>query len=241
MNIPAFEKKGKFLIGFPAMENWKSAFGMCLVNMMTNLMAEKIKGYRTQTFIPMQVKGSILPRGRMGLVKAALEHECTHICFIDTDQTFPKDTLHRLLQHGKDVVGCNIATKQVPASTTARQKSEEFWGLPVFTDPDSPRLEKVWRLGAGVMLINMRVFQKIGLGVFSIPWIEAIQDYQGEDWSMCEAMEAAGFDIWVDHPLSNEIGHVGDFKYTHDIVGTKELIPVFEEGSDDPVKMIGER
>ena len=233
MKIPAFERRGKFLVGFPAMENWKSAFGMCVLELITNLMAVKVPGYRSQTVIPMQVKGSILPRSRMKLVKAAIDQDCTHILFIDTDQTFPKDTLHRLLQHGKDVVGCNIATKQIPASPTARARGSAIDGFPVFTDPDSPALEKVWRLGTGIMLIDVRVFKKIGLGVFEVRWVEEIQDYRGEDWHMCEAMERAGFDIWVDHKLSDEIGHVGDYEYTHDVVGSKELVPVLD-------KIIGE-
>ena len=231
--ISAFERRLNLMVGFPTTGDWKGKFGISLCNMVTYLMSEKVPGFREQRVRPQQVRGSILPRGRMNVVKSAIADKCTHILFVDTDQTFPRDTAHRLLTSGKSVIGCNIATKQIPASTTARQKSEDFWGEPVFTDPDSPQYEKVWRLGCGIMLLDIKVFEKIGLGCFGIPWIEKIQDYQGEDWPMCEALEAAGISIWVDHKLSDEIKHIGDYEYGHDVVGSKELVPVFD-------KIIGE-
>lgn len=230
-----FEKKLNLLVGFPSGEQWHGGFGICLTNMFGHFMATKVPGYREQMIKPMQVKGSILSRSRAEIVKTALKDQFSHILFIDTDQTFPRDTAHRLLQHKKDVVGCNIATKQVPASPTARKKAENFHGLPVYTDTDSPPLERVWRLGTGIMLIDVRVFRKIGPGCFEIRWIEQLQDYMGEDWSMCQAIEAAGYEIWVDHLLSDEVGHLGEYKYTHDVVGSKEFHEVQER------KVIGER
>lgn len=233
MKTPAFERKLNIMVGFPSVGTWTSGFGMDLINLILHLVTVPVNGYRFQRAQPMQVKGSILPRSRMKLVKEAQKQHCTHLAFIDTDQTFPRDTLHRLLQHRKDVVGCNIATKQYPASPTARKKGEKWDGELVYTDPDSPELEKVWRLGAGILLLDMRVFEKIGLGCFEIRWREEIQDYQGEDWSMCEALERAGFDIWVDHRVSNEVGHLGEFEYTHEFVGERKIV-------EEVVKVIGE-
>lgn len=228
----SFERKLNLLIGIPSNGAWTSGFGMSLQNLMAHLMSTKVPGYREQRMVPMQVKGSILSRSRMNLVKAALEQRCSHILFVDTDQTFPRETAHRLLAHDKDVVACNISTKQIPSSTTARKRGSTPAGEPVYTDPGSPALEKVWRVGTGVMLVRMRVFEKIGLGCFGITFRPEIQDYQGEDWSMCEAMEAAGFDIWVDHRLSDKIGHLGEFEYTHEVVGERVMV-------ED--KVIGER
>lgn len=230
----AFERKLNLLIGAPSTGMWTSGFGMCLQNMMGHLMSTPVPGFREQRMQPEVVKGSILPRSRGNLVKRALKEQFTHLLFIDTDQTFPRETAHRLLQHRKDVVGCNIATKEIPASPTARRKSSSPDGEPVYTDSDSPPLEKVWRLGTGIMLIDVRVFKKIGPGCFEIRWIEEIQDYRGEDWNMCLEMERAGFDIWVDHKLSDEVGHLGEFKYTHDVVGERKLVEVSD-------KVIGER
>jgi hypothetical protein len=231
-SVFGFERKLNILIGFPAQETWVGKFGISLVNMMGHLMDTPVPGFREQRMVPMELKGSILSRSRCKLVQEAQKQHCTHLLYIDTDQSFPRDTAHRLLKHRKDVVGCNIATKQVPASPTARKKGENFWGLSVYTDSTSPELEKVWRLGTGIMLLDLRVFDKIGLGCFEVRWVEQIQDYQGEDWSMCEALERAGFDIWVDHRLSEEVKHWGMYGYDHDVVGEKQFV-------ED--KIIGER
>jgi hypothetical protein len=233
MKSLAFERKLNLLVGFPSIGQWTGGFGVCLTNMLSYLMSTPVPGFRTHSIIPLQVKGSILPRGRMNLVKEARARQCHKLLMIDTDQTFPKDTAHRLLQHGKDVIGCNIATKQYPASPTARKKGERWDGELVYTDPDSPPIEQVWRIGAGILLLDVRVFEKIGLGCFEIKWRPELEDYQGEDWSLCEALERAGIEIWVDHRLSNEVGHLGEFEYTHEFVGEKKLVEIEQ-------KIIGE-
>src|SRR5687768_17247127 len=50
---------------------------------------------------------SILPYSRHQLVTAALDWGAEWMLFLDSDQTFPPDTLQRLLAHGKDAIGCN--------------------------------------------------------------------------------------------------------------------------------------
>lgn len=226
MKMFSFERKLNLLIGSPSTGVWTSGYGMCLTNLMGYLMSTPVPGFREQKMQPLVQKGSILPRSRGKIVQKALKEGCTHLLWIDTDQTYPKETAHILLQHQKFVVGCNIATKEIPANPTARQKSDQFWGKPVYTDPDSPPLERVWRLGTGIMLVDMRVFQKIGPGCFEIRWKPEIEDYQGEDWSMCEAIEAAGYEIWVDHRLSDRIGHLGEYEYKHDVIGSREIVEV---------------
>jgi hypothetical protein len=37
----------------------------------------------------------------------------------------------------------------------------------------------------------------------------------GEDWYFVKKLSEAGADIWIDHDLSRQIGHVGDFVYGH--------------------------
>jgi hypothetical protein len=163
---------------------------------------------------------SILPKGRQEMVQDALKMKCTHLLFIDTDQTFPSDTAHRLIKHGKNIVGCNVATKTIPSSPTARLASEEWsGGTPLYTDPDSEGSVEVWRVGTGVMLLNLNLFEDLPLPWFPIKWEESIKDFRGEDWCFCEIASAAGHKIWVDQDLSKEIGHVGNFTYTHDVVG----------------------
>lgn len=215
--ISAFERKLNILVGIPSQGVWTEEFGMSLCNMMGHLMATPVVGYRNQRMQPMRIRSTILPRSRLKLVQAAFAQECTHLLFIDTDQRFPRDTAHRLLEWRKPVVACNIAVKQIPSAPTARAYSpDRIDGEPVYSDPGRTGLEEVWRIGAGIILVDMQVFRKTGARVFDTPWVEALQDYQGEDWSMCEAFRRAGYKIYIDHGLSREVGHIGSFDYTHD-------------------------
>jgi hypothetical protein len=212
-------KSINILVGLPSHGDWTAEFGMSLQNAMGYVMAKQIGQFRNQTIIPFHTAGSLLPRGRLKCVKAAQEKKATHLFFADVDQTFPRDTISRLILADKDIIGCNIATKQIPASPTARRKDGTSYGSLVYTDPDSPPYEKVWRLGCGIMLVKMKVWEILGLNTWEVLWKDELQDYQGEDWRFCELAEAAGIDIWVDHKLSDEIGHIGRFRYTHNEVG----------------------
>lgn len=213
-----FQKKLGVMIGVPSTGTWKEKFGCSLLMMMTHFMTTAVEGYRSQQIRFCSVVGSILPRQRRDIVKAMLAQSFSHVLFVDTDQVFPKDTLHRLLAAGKDIVGCNVAVKRIPSCPTARG----FDRQPVYTDAGQTGLERVWSVGCGVLLVKREVFEKIGLRCFEIKWRDDIQDYNGEDWGMLDAAREAGFDIWVDHGLSNEVGHVGDFVFTHEVVGEVE-------------------
>jgi hypothetical protein len=185
-------------------------------------MKTKVPGYTSQQTATDHVQGSILPRSRYRMVVEAMQRKCTHLLFVDTDQTFPRNTLHRMLAHKVGVVAANIATKSIPAQPTARaapKGQDKGFGTPVFTDPESKGLERVWRVGTGLMLVDMEVFKRTGPKIFSIDWHDDVADYGGEDWSMVKAFESVNEPIWIDHDLSREVGHIGYMVYTHELVG----------------------
>lgn len=214
-------KRIKVLVGVPSLMGlWHEKFAMSLTHMISEFHARPLGNYRSQEVEVASVKGSILPNIRLDLVKRAMEREATHLLFVDTDQTFPRNTLHRLIQADKDVVACNIATKQIPAQPTARlYDPENLWHGKRVYNLAGGGLQKVWRVGCGVMLIRMKVFEKTGLNVWGYEWKEEKQTYQGEDWSFCEACERREIDVWIDHGLSEYVKHIGDFAYDHNVVG----------------------
>ena len=193
---------------------------MSLVHMISHFQYQPLGDYRKQEVKVESVRGSILPNLRLDLVKRARSIEATHLLFVDTDQTYPANTLHRMIKWDKDVVACNIATKQIPAQPTARyyDPANLASGRRVYNQRGKG-LDKVWRVGTGVMLIKMKVFDITGLNVWQWPWKEETQSYQGEDWSFVEACERHGIDVYVDHDLSEEVVHWGPYGYNHDVVG----------------------
>lgn len=213
-------RKLKVMVGVPSQMSSHARFFLCLQAMMNYCLMARIGEFKTQEIRLCNTRGSILPNLRLDIVKTALAERADFLLWLDSDQTFPKELLHMLMARRVDVVAANIATKTIPAGPTARRKSDKVReGVPVFTDPESSGLEKVWRIGCGVMLVNMKVYKKTGLNVFGQPWREEQQKYQGEDWTMCEAIEKAGFDIHIDHDVSKLVGHLGEYEFTHDVVG----------------------
>lgn len=211
-------KRLSVLLGIPSLGQWESEFGMCLLSLVADF-SQKFEGYDEQKLIPMAKVGSVLANHREGIAQKALELDCTHVLFIDSDQTFPPDTLRRLLAWNEPIVACNIATKQFPTCPTARVFSKKNRsGDLLMTWKDSVGLERVWRIGTGVMLIDTKVFRKVPEPWFPQVWIEEARKFQGEDWGFCERAEAFGFHPMIDQALSWEIGHVGRMNFKLDLV-----------------------
>lgn len=161
---------------------------------------------------------SILARGRHELLEQALQQRRTHVLFVDSDQTFPPDTLHRLLSWRKPVVACNVATKTFPSSPTARIfNPDNPKGEPLFTTGEDQGLRRVWRIGTGIMLIELREISHLPRPFFLDTWKPEMQAFQGEDWYFCELLEKYDIKIYVDQGLSWEVGHVGDCEYRHEM------------------------
>jgi hypothetical protein len=222
-------------IGIPSGDHWLADFAISVLSVIGDLKRTTVPGYDDCMVSVLNVKSSTLSQQREDIVDKAMKDQCDALLWADSDQVFPGYTVRRLLKHGKDIVGCNIALKMIPSLPTARKHSETYpkVGEIVYTRPESTGLEKVWRLGFGIMLINMDVFKRIEKPYFNLGWSKEI-GYKGEDWSFCEKAEAAGTDIWVDHDLSKDIYHLGTYRYGHkDIDSTETNIKIKRAGEDE--------
>ena len=212
----------RIVVVVPSGTHWLADFGASLLSMMGYFMNNPVKGMRTHEFRLVNIKGSILSTSRLNGIKAAKAMDASHLLFIVSDHTFPPDMLNQLLSWKKDVVAANCVTKSIPACTTARSFSAtDPQGDIVYSDEKMVHnLERVWRVGTGVMLISKRAYNQIPHDCFTIKYMPEADVYQGEDWTMCEAMDKLGIPIYVDHKLSREVGHLGILNFTHDYVGS---------------------
>ena len=126
----------------------------------------------------------------------------THILWLDADMTFPKDTALRLLRHEKDIVAANYVTRAGTHRPTA-VKDGRF-----VLSRDSTGLESVDAVGMGVFLMDTSVISDLPRPRF---WYST--PTETEDVYFCRLLKAAGHEIWIDHDLSKEVGHVGQFTY----------------------------
>jgi len=160
---------------------------------------------------------SILPKLRQFLAERAIEkHEATHLLWIDADHAFPSDTAHRLLAHGRPYVGINATTRAAPIKPTALKGP----GKPLETVRHSKGLERVWRMGFGIVLIETRVFQSMPKPWFLLEYFEKDGEpgYLGADVYFCEKAKQYGFQPMVDHDLTKETDHIGSMGFNSAIL-----------------------
>lgn len=156
--------------------------------------------------------GTYIASNREDLVDQAMKSEPTHILWLDDDMRFPQDTLLRLLQRNREVVGANYATRGTPCVAVAIKKASDTKGR-LLTMPDSTGLERVETLGFGVTLVQASVFRRIPKPWFENYWSPKLERRVGEDVDFCRKCAAHDVKIFVDHDLSKEVGHMGEFEY----------------------------
>ncbi len=189
-------------IGIPSNDEVKANFAMAFAALCL------YSGYRGIPLALCNQKGSILPGNRNRLVREARKLNCTHLLQIDSDLTFPPGSLERLLSHKKAIVGCTYPRRSGPHDNLA---------IPLDKQPHAQvtGLAAVDRLPTGLLLIEMAVFDKMKMPYFRFPTLEECESYpegniSGEDYHLCDAARAAGYDVFLDVDLSFQLTHWGE-------------------------------
>jgi hypothetical protein len=159
--------------------------------------------------------GTLLSEQRTNVAKAAMLDKADWTIWLDSDMSFPMDTIERLLSHQVPIVGCNYSTRQ--QRDTRPTAFKDYKGnVRVYTEENSTGLEKVAALGFGCIAVHKEVYEAMEPPWFHLPWdYEKMKLTCGEDVYFCLKAQAAGFDVMLDHDLSKEIAHVGVAEYTY--------------------------
>lgn len=132
----------------------------------------------------------------------------THLLSLDDDQTFPGDVADRLLAHAKPIVTCNYRKKQMELEYVcsgidgAELNSTHAKGL-----------ERIKAMGMGMTFIDLACLKDIPQPYFAAVWNKDENQYWIEDKVFSYLLWNAGVEVWCDHDLSREIGHVGEYEY----------------------------
>ena len=153
------------------------------------------------------VQSTYVHVGREAVLEAALAVYADYVLWLDTDMNFPPTTAIRLLAHDVPIVACNCVMKTDPPLFTAQRNGQR-----IESGPDAHGLEAVDSVGMAVMLMRMDIMA----GLQQRPWFRHGQLGSrdiGEDIMFCRDLRDAGHEIWIDHDLSKEIGHIGQHTY----------------------------
>jgi hypothetical protein len=145
--------------------------------------------------------------GREWFLEAALKQGATHVLWLDTDMSVPRETAVLLAMHDRPIVGINYRVRQSSGLFTAFKGEQR-----VPTLAESTGLEAVEYCGLGALLMRAEVVKDVPR-----PWFRHGLNAQGgdigEDVGFCRALGAAGYEILIDHDLSKEVGHIGQHTY----------------------------
>ena len=148
--------------------------------------------------------GASPARNRNIMIKVALEHECTHILFLDDDMAFKPDLLTRLLAHDKDIVSGLYLMRNYPHLPVMFDEAFDDGKCKfAFLNKGKQGLVEVVNIGLGACLIKTDVFRNM-----EEPWItlgECEKDHWCDDIAFFNRARKAGYKMYVD--LEAPCGH----------------------------------
>ena len=145
--------------------------------------------------------------GREWFLEASIKQGATHILWLDTDMSVPRELAVLLAMHEQPIVACNYLVRQASGLFTAFRD-----GHRITTDWESTGIEAVEYVGMGAMLMRTEAVKGLRRPVFRHGLNEDGGDI-GEDVMFCRLLRAAGHTVYIDHDLSKRIGHIGQHTY----------------------------
>ena len=201
----------RIAICFPAHGDTRAAFTLSLSRMLLRTVKDWSRAFPGQA-LALEIfmgTGGIVAFVRERLVETAEKWGADWILWLDSDQSFPADSLIRLAAAGEPVIGANIPRRSPDATPTAEILDEHGQRRLLWTTPEKiaqRAVEPVHLMGLGVCLMSMAALKAIPRPVF---------DELREDQCLMRKLREAGFVPKVDHALSAEVGHVGTFTWTN--------------------------
>ena len=145
-----------------------------------------------------------IAKTRNGLVEHALNEGCSHIILMDTDQTYPADTIKRLLSHDKDITGAVVHKRYPPFNPLLLRGTLGRYLRVPDEEAYSGDLIEVDATGTGCLLVKSDVFLDL-----EFPWFRFSTTDEGkpvgEDIYFCSEARKAGRQIYVDTGV--QVGH----------------------------------
>jgi glycosyltransferase involved in cell wall biosynthesis len=144
--------------------------------------------------------------GRNTIIDHALEHECTHILFIDDDMAFKKDALLQLLVHNLDIVSGLYLSRAYPHQPIVFGHATETGRcLAIELDNDERPLREVVATGFGFLLVKTSIFKNL-----EKPYIR-LGELDPQEWcddlGFFHRVREAGIKSYCD--MTCLVGHIG--------------------------------
>jgi hypothetical protein len=189
----------KLAICVPARDTVHAGFAKALANLAAQLQKD---GIDYEILINL---GSVIPQQRNTLVQEAQQINATHTLWLDSDMYFPASTVNQLLKHKKPIVAATYSTRVKPLRSVAFVDRNDL----DIRLTSNAGLHEVFGVGMGCMLVDIEVYRYVQRPWFQYLYNRDTQDLSGEDIWFCQCARDAGYEIYVDADLSNNVAHFG--------------------------------
>lgn len=139
---------------------------------------------------------------------------------VDSDISFPRDTLKKLLEHNASVVSGIYRQRLPDQHIEVFDKGGWRMGLDEIIDKG---LVEVGGVGFGCVLVKKQVFVDIGYPQFEYKSALRHEDTVSEDWIFCQKARDKGYKIYVDSTI--HCGHHGSTVFR---LETPKEVPTFD-------------
>lgn len=199
-------KAVKVAIGIPSNDLIHADFALCLVNLCIYSIARGVH------CAIINQKSSLLEIGRNQIVQSAFEIGADWLLSLDSDMTFPAQTLQRLLYHKQPIVCADASRRREPIHSVLIGMDGQRLKHDPAVDEKSPLVEVKGGSNA-VSLISMEVFKKLKPPHFLVEYNEKKREFLSEDFYFSNRARIGGYKIYCDPYLSPHIGHIGAKTY----------------------------
>ena len=243
----------RLAIAVPVYDNVESMFFQSITTAMSYFYETKLQdseGNDIPKCVEVFVCSGIIQEARHRLFFEAMKWDADYILWCDSDHIFPADTIPRLLAHQKDIVGANYARRTATGQPTApvaaklnRQQHAQALCYTTQEKAEAGTLEKVDHMGLGLTLMHMGILERLAIKAEAdgkpnfmplFHWAERApgegKGTIGEDVYFFQKCREAGIDVWCDHALSWEVGHICKRVLTHAHVERDKARWLQEEG-----------
>lgn len=151
---------------------------------------------------------------RNRIVEDAKMMGTSHLLMPDMDQTYPANTITKLLEHNLPVVGAKVHRRYPPFDPIMfKGKINAYERIDKWEDGE---LVEVDATGSGCLLYDMRIFYDL-----PSPWFKFQPNPDpekpggiGEDVGFCSKLKEAGYKIYID--TSIKCGHLSTMEITEE-------------------------
>jgi glycosyltransferase involved in cell wall biosynthesis len=198
-------KRPLVAVGLPTFDDVKADFALSLAMM--------VAATHNVQFAFNHSKATWVAHARNLIVEGAIDMGAEWLLFLDSDMTFPRETLQRLMSWNKDIVCASYVKKKPPYHTVGSLASRPTDRVGDTAMVSANGLYEMEKIGLGVCLIKMSVFKKMQKPWFHYEYKPGSNVMTGEDILWCHEVRKLGFKVWIDAALSMHVGHIGNYVF----------------------------